>query len=261
MYGGGFYGCDGTIEGNRITANSADYRGGGLDNCLATIQNNIVTGNSATWNGGGLHACDGTMLNNTIVGNSAAYFGGGLDFCGGTIQNCIIWSNRAIHGAQLYDSSQPTQSCIQDWIGGGEGNIAQDPLFVDPDGADNNPDTHDDNNYRLSPDSHCIDAGQNEDWMWDAVDLDGNPRIVNGTVDIGAYEYRCTITGVGTGSAGEPVLTWTSRAGETYTVWSCTDLQTGEWNQEDSIAAQGASTTWIDADATLPHKFYKIEIK
>ena len=44
------------------------------------------------------------------------------------------------------------------------------------------------NNYRLLETSPCIDSGSNiyvtSDW-----DLDGNPRIIDGIVDMGAYEY------------------------------------------------------------------------
>ena len=45
-----------------------------------------------------------------------------------------------------------------------------------------------DANYRLRENSPAIDAGTN-DLVNLARDLDGNPRISNGTVDIGAYEY------------------------------------------------------------------------
>jgi len=87
----------------------------------------------------------------------------------------------AWYGIQLHASSVPSYSCIQEWAAGGEGNISEDPQFVAPDGPDND--------YRLSSGSPCIDGGVNEDWMWGAVDLDGNPRILYGTfslmVDIG----------------------------------------------------------------------------
>ena len=130
--GGGLYYCDGTILDNTIIGNSVDgyfSDGGGLYYCNGTIQNNIISGNSAK-NGGGLNDCFGTIQNNTVTGNSAGVFGGGLFRCEATIVNCIIWGNTAPNGPQLYQGSTPSYSCIQDWTGGGEGNISGDPLFV-----------------------------------------------------------------------------------------------------------------------------------
>ena len=46
-------------------------------------------------------------------------------------------------------------------------------------------------NLRLQSNSPCINAGDN-DFVTTATDLDGNPRVVSGTVDIGAYEYQGT---------------------------------------------------------------------
>lgn len=48
-----------------------------------------------------------------------------------------------------------------------------------------------DQGYRLSStNSPCYNAGTNLAWMITAVDLDGNPRIADGTVDMGAYEFQ-----------------------------------------------------------------------
>jgi hypothetical protein len=59
------------------------------------------------------------------------------------------------------------------------GNITNEPLFVNAAAG----------NYHVQLDSPCIDAGTNLPWMAGATDLDGNPRIVDGRVDIGCYEY------------------------------------------------------------------------
>ena len=95
---------------------------------------------------------------------------------------------------------------VDGWNGPGIGNISADPLFVDPINGD----------FRLSPGSPCIDAGNNwgvpvdvndydEDGITNElfpVDLDGNPRFnadendfdsgcgVPVVVDMGAYEYQ-----------------------------------------------------------------------
>ena len=60
-----------------------------------------------------------------------------------------------------------------------DGNIDDDPMFVDAENGD----------YRLQAESPCINAGSNECVTWE-LDLDGNPRIINGRVDMGVYEFR-----------------------------------------------------------------------
>jgi fructose-specific component phosphotransferase system IIB-like protein len=295
--GGGLYFCGGTIQNNVISKNTATGSGGGLASCDAMIDGNIVAANSAANDGGGLYDCGGNIISvppappkpvpiissNLIVGNlakrgggvsnilatirsstivgNAAEEGGGLYDCR-TILNCVIWGNTAAQLAVPYGLALATHSCIQDWTGGGEGNISDDPQFVDPNGPDGDPQTWEDNNYRLSPSSPCIDTGANEAWMWEAVDLDGNPRIWNATVDMGAYEYgsfHFKLTQV-TESAGRH-LTWSSRPGDTYTVWSCGDLAVGDWILEATVASEGDATSWRDVNAgESPQKFYRIQI-
>jgi predicted outer membrane repeat protein len=187
---------------------------GALSNFLGsmTIRNCIFTGNTAEDFSGGQggamrHWGNGPsdhfiLLNSTIVGNSATGIGGpGL--CGGLyvqdekarIDNCIFWNNSDAEGqtksAQILDMGGQSvlfNCCVQGWTGGGTANIAQNPLLIDPDGPDNVFGTQDDN-LRLLAGSPCIDAGNNfavsEPFT---EDMDGNPRIQNEIVDIGAYE-------------------------------------------------------------------------
>jgi hypothetical protein len=263
--GGGLYLCNGTIQNNVVVQNAADY-GGGLRACGGFIRNNVIAGNSAV-TGAGLQWCQGSIHNNTIVSNSADDRGGGIAHCANaTIRNCILWANTAtLSGNQIYQSSDPTFCCIQEWDGGGEGNKQQYPHFRDADGADDDPETYDDNDYRLWQESACVDAGMNEEWMWEAVDLDCHPRVFLGisslTVDMGAFEYGYfpfriveIIRGCGT------LIRWNSRPGDRYDVWSRDDLVDGMWVWEATVGASGAIASWNDTDETSPRKFYRVEL-
>jgi len=176
--GGGLYHCNGPIINCIINDNSTGLEGGGLCWCHGPIINCIINGNTAGHAGGGLDHCNGPIINCIINGNTAGNAGGGLDYCNGPIINCIIWANT---GSQVDSSVTPTYSCIQDWTSGGEGNITTDPCFVDVDS----------NDLHLRPNSPCINAGD-PNYVLDPnypTDLDGNPRVIGGRIDMGAYEY------------------------------------------------------------------------
>ncbi len=155
--GGGLDSCGGILRRCVISANRAGtYGGGGLNVSPASIVNCVISGNAAGFAGGGLRECDGALTNSVVSGNaaesgsalwqcdgpvtnSALAFNGsamstdpGLVECLGPIRNSIIWANTP---DQLASSSIPTFSCIQDWAGGGTGNIADDPLFIGGDGG------------------------------------------------------------------------------------------------------------------------------
>jgi hypothetical protein len=213
-YSGGLHSCNGTIQRNSISDNSAGYAGG-LGGCDGMIASNSITGNRATGEGGGVHACNSIIINNLIAGNSASKCGG-LSHCRGrivsntivgntatdlgviydcqaVIANCVIWANAPAEQPQIQESRAPAYSCVQNWTGGGEGNTQLNPSFVDVDGPDGDPSTVDDNDYRLTADSPCIDAGENGYWLGSpAWDADGNARVVAGTVDMGCYEFGGT---------------------------------------------------------------------
>jgi hypothetical protein len=74
--------------------------------------------------------------------------------------------------------------CTTPLFPNGSGNITNEPIFVDLPGG----------NLRLKPGSPCINAGLNA-YVTSSTDLDGNPRIINGTVDMGAYENQASSDG------------------------------------------------------------------
>ncbi len=166
----GIYACQGQIQGNTITHNSAglgncdglikgnvisgNADAGGLYFCHGTIQNNVIAGNRAVDDGGGLFGCTGTIVNNTIVGNRSTRKGGGLSSCSGTITNNIIAYNEATEGGGLDGTALNTYNVFWTNLGGhfsneaslGVGDVAVDPLFTEQGRWDANgtPETEDD---------------------------------------------------------------------------------------------------------------------
>jgi hypothetical protein len=184
--GGGLAYCDGNIVNCTITGNSTEI-GGGLASCNGSIINSIIAGNFSELKSGGLYRCNGSIINCTIVNNKTDGDGGGVYRSQGSITNCIVWGNIADEYPQLY-STIPSYSCVQDWTGGGLGNIDADPCFTEPGYWDAGAWVEGD--YRLLGGSLCIDAGDpNYLPEPNETDLDGNPRVINGRIDMGAYEY------------------------------------------------------------------------
>jgi len=190
--GGGIYCSDTTpVITNCIIIGNAAMRGGGIS--YGTVNNCTISENSAS-EGGGTY--EGTVNNCTISGNSADYGGG---TAGGTVNNCTIsWNsadangggtlNGTINNSIIYYNFSPNDPnryngtykyCCTTLDGtNGTGNISDPPQFIDITPA----------NYRLQSTSPCINAGTNASAPM-PVDLDGNPRIINGTVDMGCYEF------------------------------------------------------------------------
>lgn len=213
LLGGGAYGC--TLNNCTLSGNSADYGGGAyvsaLINCTlnsnsalangggaesSTLDHCTVTDNEAYLAGGGADYC--TLDNCTLTGNSAGYGGGAYvstlynctltdnqaDLGGGGADSCTLYNCIAAYNAGWADDNYTTNStlnycCTTPLPANGFRNISVPPQFMD----------YASGNLRLQSNSPCINAGGNL-YVTTATDLDGNPRVVGGTVDIGAYEYQ-----------------------------------------------------------------------
>lgn len=222
--GGGAFGCElysCAVSNNSV--NSTYGSGGGICNCVAS--NCTITGNSASTGGGAAYSTVGKI---TLSGNSAFVYGGATAYgninnCAllsnntgawrGTLSNCLLAGNTydaakeaslvnctvvgngegVVNGSAVncivynngsnYADSWPgsvtlNYCCTTPLPPGGTGNFTAAPGFADLPTGD----------FRLAPNSPCINSGKSQSVIG-GTDLDGNSRIVAGTVDVGAYEY------------------------------------------------------------------------
>ena len=190
-----------TLDSCIFNSNTATYEAGAIDlyewGGRTTLTNCLLTKNRAP-NSAAID-CDAEVsgaliLNNcTITENEAEDIGGGIfsRYGGLEVSNCIFWANADSTGytetAQIHvPYPAPSYTCVQGWTGQwpGVGNIGSDPYFAAPPNG----------GYHLLPDSPCIDAGDpNYIPEPNDTDLDGSPRIINGRIDMGAYEYDSTM--------------------------------------------------------------------
>lgn len=180
LYGGGAY--YGRLDRCIVTNNSTSAGAGGA--WTAVLNNCVLIGNSVSSYspyGGGANNC--TLNNCTVSSNSASGswpYGGGM--YSGVANNCILYFNSSSNGANYYFPGQNflNYSCTTP-TPGGNGNITNAPLFLNLATGD----------LHLQSTSTCINSGNNG-IVSGPLDLDGNPRVVSGTVDIGAYEFQGT---------------------------------------------------------------------
>jgi hypothetical protein len=235
--GGGMYNDYGhpIVESCVFYDNWTWYLGGGGMYCGGddpTIINCLFTNNRAPF-GGGMYnaAANPTLINCTFSNNNGGAWGGGMQNDAGsnpTVTNCILWGDTPDE-ISFSGTGTVTYSNVQ---GGwpGIGNMDRDPKFADSEG-------------RLSTDSPCIDAGNNDAVSSDiTTDLDGNPRITNGTVDMGACEFGGTTPSPPPGPSTDPLaealdttLTFNTGGDENWFSQSATYYHDGEAAQSGGI--------------------------
>lgn len=214
--------CSPLISSCRFLGNVADTFGGAMynqgrnGNSSPQISNCIFRSNSALSAGAiyNLGAENGNanafITNCTFYGNQANVGGAvyanagelGTGVSSPTIRNCIFWGNEAsdigdvfriIWGTPTISHSLVDKIDCDDLYNGNGGFLTcgdglifnEDPQFADPASG----------NFHLLSSSPAIDDGNN-DAVSEAgliMDLDHLPRIHNGTVDMGVFEYGSAV--------------------------------------------------------------------
>jgi hypothetical protein len=203
-YGGGIYNDHGilTVSNSTLSGNSATYDGGGIYNSFysVTVSNSTFSGNSAGFGsfsglGGAIYNQATLILSNcTFSGNSAAPtrsgIGGGIYNIGGLLHawNNIIADNTASSGPDLWGYLGSLGHNLIGSTGGAAGFDPTDLLNVRPLLGPLQNNGGPTQTMALLPGSPAIDAGDTTG----APDTDqrGFPRIVGGTIDIGAFEVQ-----------------------------------------------------------------------
>ena len=191
-----------TIEncGTDATTGRSMRKGGGLAVDWGRVENCVVRGCRS-------QNCDVIYFSNASARNCLFADNRGVNNAvrleKATLDNCTIAGNCgavtsvwAKADCKIYNSILSTvtgeytieegatieRSCCPALAEGVNGNTAKDPKFKSVARGD----------YRLKGGSPCIDAGDNSRWdgVVDPVDLDGEPRIRYGIVDMGCYENR-----------------------------------------------------------------------
>ncbi len=171
-----------TIESNTAAANGGGVLFTNAPEYSRTLRNCLVSENSPD----GVYQAEAvtnealdTIESCTIVNNTGEGLHLLADQTNLFVLNNIVYLNGTDINASLGDTlnGMSNNCAFYTEFPPAQGNLTNDPLFIASGMSD----------YRLSSISLCLLAGTNQDWMTNAVDLNGVDRLIELSVDIGAY--------------------------------------------------------------------------
>ena len=143
----------------------------------AYVINNTIVGN--TWHGISLYSASPTIVNNLLVGNSDY----GINEENTSADPAVSYNLFHDNGDGVYldegDTPHLNTTTLNGLVAEAHDNLDGDPAFADQPGGD----------YHLTTGSPAIDAGDKDVPGLPETDFDGEPRVMNGRVDVGADEY------------------------------------------------------------------------
>lgn len=197
------------------------------------VVNCVFHNNSAYFGGaifiGGTRTLN--IINSTIADNTCVSGDGGGIYYGASailnLRNSIMWGNKKTTSNQIKGTG--TTNLNHNIIEGGRSSVAgtvsvindddtdaknSDPLFVDNEVG----------NYKLQTGSPAINAGDNALIpAGTTTDIEGKSRILNTTVDLGAYEFDNTTTALDVLDAGNSSRIY--QAGDCIVIASSSTIQ------------------------------------
>ncbi|PIQ87089.1 MAG: hypothetical protein COV74_02050 [Candidatus Omnitrophica bacterium CG11_big_fil_rev_8_21_14_0_20_45_26] len=204
------------IEDSQFEMNEATNGAGGAlwftqysGSAPLSVSRVVFKNNQASLDGGAVFLSGGVRLNATFTNclfesNASGSKGGGIFYQYSPVSllmNNTFYANQALDGSAVYNTQSPAITMVNSIARGsdreivsgsdsvsvsysnieggyaGEGNIDQDPKFVNPGLS----------NFHLRKGSLCINTGTSDGAPED--DLEGNRRPAGSGIDMGAYEF------------------------------------------------------------------------
>ncbi|MBC5834204.1 T9SS type A sorting domain-containing protein [Flavobacterium sp. F372] len=243
-----------TIKNNYSGGNSAmlfsgsngynTYSRGAIINCLfynnTAVNASCIYLGASTASGGNATGIDVDIINSTFSNNIGAN-GNVITMTNASnsrVRNCIIYGNGSTTPLIISNGASVVNNCI--FEGGQASTTNLNPQFTDAST----------NNYTLSSNSPAINIGNNT-YTTAIVDLAGNSRVFDTTIDLGAYEFSgCTaptniVTSLVTGTSA--TVTWNNIAGVTYNlVYVITGQPIASGTEITNIATNTYNLTNLD---------------